>query len=133
MANFVFDKAAGALWGADLAFDTDNVKAVLIDTALYTVDKINHQFLSDIAVGARVATTINLTGKTIVGRAINADDPVFTAAAGAESEAVVFYQDTGVEATSRLIIYADTATGLPVTPNGTDITVIFNVAGIATL
>ena len=33
------------------------------------------------------------------------------------------YQDSGVEATSRLIANIDAATGLPVTPNGTDITV----------
>ena len=133
MSNFVYDKAAGALWGADIAYDTDNIKAVLVDTGLYSVSKTNDEFLSDIAAGARVATTSNLLSKTITGRVIDAADPVFTAVTGNESEALVIYQDSGSDATSRVIIYVDTATNLPVTPNGTDITVIFNASGIATL
>jgi hypothetical protein len=36
---------------------------------------------------------------------------------------LVIYQDTGVEGTSRLIGYYDVATGLPITPNGGDVTV----------
>ncbi len=133
MANYIYDKAAGALWGADIAFDTDNIKAVLVDAALYTPDKVNDEFLSDIAAGARVATTGNLASKTITGRVIDAADPVFTAVTGAESEIVVLYQDTGVDSTSRLLIHVDTATGLPATPTGNDITIVFNAAGICTL
>ena len=36
---------------------------------------------------------------------------------------MVIYQDTGDVNTSRLIAFIDTATGLPVTPNGGDIVV----------
>tara|TARA_Y100000310_G_C20363922_1_gene660267 strand:+ start:34 stop:438 length:405 start_codon:yes stop_codon:yes gene_type:complete len=134
MANYVYDKAAGALWGADIAFDTDTIQAYLVDTALYTPDKVNDEFLSDIPVGARTITPVSLASKTITGRVIDAADVVFpTVAAGADREAVILVQDTGVEATSRLLIHADTATGLPVTPNGQDITVIWNASGIATL
>ncbi len=43
------------------------------------------------------------------------------------SEALVIYQHTGVDATSELIAYIDTGvTGLPVTPNGGDITVTWD-------
>jgi len=57
----------------------------------------------------------------------DAADIVFTAPpAGDVLEATVIYQDTGVEGTSRLIAYIDTATGLPVTPNGTDITILWD-------
>tara|TARA_R110002096_G_C14283935_1_gene696863 strand:- start:280 stop:684 length:405 start_codon:yes stop_codon:yes gene_type:complete len=134
MSNYVYDKAAGALWGADIAFDTDNIKAYLIDTALYTADKVNDEFLTDVPAGARTAVSANLGTKTITGRIIDAANVVFTAVpTGAANEAVILVQDTAVEATSRVIIYADTATGLPVTPNDTDITVIWNVSGIATL
>ncbi len=133
MANFIYDKAADGLWGGDIAFDTDSVKVVLVDTASYTADKANDEFLSSIPGAAVTATTPNLTGKTISARAIDADDPVFTAVTGDESEALVLYQDTGVPGSSRLLAYVDTATGLPATPNGTDITIIFNVNGIAKL
>ena len=33
----------------------------------------------------------------------------------------------------RLIAYVDSGTGLPVTPNGADIQVVFNVLGLFTL
>ena len=45
---------------------------------------------------------------------------------GVSVEALVIYQDSGVSATSRLIAYIDTATGLPVTPNGGNITVTWD-------
>ena len=45
---------------------------------------------------------------------------------GDPSEALLIYKDTGTEATSPLIAYIDTATGLPVTPNGGNITVTWD-------
>jgi hypothetical protein len=42
---------------------------------------------------------------------------------GATVEALVLYKDTGTEATSPLILYLDTATGLPFTPNSGDVTI----------
>lgn len=134
MSNYVYDLAAGALWGGDIAYDTDSVQAYLIDTALYTPNKATDQFLSDIPVGARKAGPITLASKTITGRVIDAADVVFPSVpAGDQCEVVAIVQNTGVEATSRVIIHADTATGLPATPNGQDITVIWNALGIATL
>jgi hypothetical protein len=51
----------------------------------------------------------------------------FTAVTGDPCEAIVIWQDTGVESTSRLIAYIDTASsGLPVTPNGGDITIAWD-------
>lgn len=133
MANYIYDKACSSLWGADIAWDTDNIKAVLVDTADYTANKATDEFLSDIPSAARVAISDNLTSKTITGRVVDAADVVLSSVSGDTSEAVVLYQDTADPATSRLIIYADTATGLPVTPNGTDITIRWNASGIATL
>jgi len=49
-------------------------------------------------------------------------------------EALVIYVDTGSAATSPLVAYIDTSvTGLPVTPNGGDITVTWNASGIFAL
>ena len=45
---------------------------------------------------------------------------------GATINAIVIYKDTGTEATSPLIAYIDTATGLPITPNGGDIIVTWD-------
>ena len=132
MSNFIYDKAAGSLWKAEIDWELDDTKVVLLRG--HTPDKVNHQFLSDIPTGERVAITPSLANAIVNGRAIDADDPVFSAVpAGPDCEAIALFIDTGTPATSRLVAYADTATGLPATPNGTDITVIFNVAGIATL
>jgi hypothetical protein len=46
----------------------------------------------------------------------------------------VIYKDTGTASTSPLIGYFDVvASGLPVTPNGGNITVTFNASGIFAL
>ena len=126
MANALYDKGRESFLKGEIAFATDNIKGVLVDTALYTVDLVNHQFLSDIPVGARVATSPNLAGKTTTTGIADATDLTFALVTGATVEAVALYQDTGVAATSRLIGFIDTATGLPATPSGGDITVVWD-------
>src|SRR5438094_347328 len=79
------------------------------------------QFLSAIASGDRVATSGNLASKTSTAGVFNAANVTFTAVSGAACGALVLYKDTGAAGTSPLIAYIDTATGLPVTPNGGDI------------
>ena len=56
----------------------------------------------------------------------DAADITFTTVTGDESEALVIYKHTGTDGTSNLIAYIDTATGLPVTPGGGDITVTWD-------
>jgi hypothetical protein len=80
--------------------------------------------LSSIPAGARTATSANLTAKTVAAGIADASDATFTAVpVDSSQEYVVIYQDTGDVNTSRLIAFIDTATGLPVTPNGGDIVV----------
>jgi hypothetical protein len=128
MANALYDKyrqtqlEGGA---SSVAWLADTIKPVLVDSELYTPNLATHQYLSDIPAGARVATGAALTGKTSTTGVADANDAVFTAASGPQSEYVVLYKDTGVATTSNLICLLDTLTGLPVTPNGGDITVIF--------
>lgn len=121
MANALYDGGREGFLGGDIAWDTDNIKCVLIDTALYAVNLATHTVYTDLA--GIISTSPNLATKTITAGVADAADAVFSSVAGAESEAVVIYQDTGTPATSKLIAYIDTATGLPVTPVGGDITV----------
>jgi hypothetical protein len=62
----------------------------------------------------------------------DADNVTFTAVSGNSVESVNLLKDTGNTATSDRIAYFDTGTGLPVTPNGGDITVTWNASGIFT-
>lgn len=127
MANALYPKIKEALLQGDVALDTDTVKVALVDTGAYTYSSA-HQFLSSVA--GITATSGALASKTFTNGTFDSADPVFTAATGAVSEALVLYVDTGTAGTSRLIAYYDTGvTGLPVTPNGGDINVQVNAAG----
>ena len=130
MANALFDRGRESFLRGEIIWQTDAIKVVLVDSGAYTPNLATHQFLSDIAGGARIATSANLTSKTTTGGVADAADPVFVGATGVQSEYLVIYQDTGSAATSRLIALIDTATGLPVTPNSGDINVIFSASGI---
>ena len=90
-----------------------------------------HDFLDDVPLAARVATSPNLGSKTFANGLFDAADTTFTAVTGDVSEALIIYVDTGAAATSRLVAFFDTGvTGLPVTPNGGDINVVWNASGI---
>lgn len=130
MANALYDLGRNSFLRGEIVWQTDTIKTVLVDAGQYTPNLATHQFLSDIPVGARIATSAALASKTTVAGVADAADPVFTAATGVQSEYLVVYQDTGSAATSRLIVFIDTATGLPVTPNSGDINVIFSASGI---
>jgi len=126
VANALYAKGRQAFLEGGVAWLTDNIKGVFVDTGAYTVNLATHQFLSDITAGARIATTPNLAGKTSTDGVADATDPVATAVTGVTVEAFVLYKDTGVASTSPLICYIDTATGLPFTPNGGDVTFVFS-------
>lgn len=126
MANALYDKGRKKFLDADIDWSADDIKVVLVDAADYTVDLVNHEFLSDIAVGGRVATSGNLASKTSTSGIADAADVTLTAVTGDPSEALVVYKDTGSAATSPLIAYIDTATGLPITPNGGDISIVWD-------
>jgi hypothetical protein len=126
MSNALYDRGREGFLAGDIAWDSDTIKCVLVDTADYTVNLATHDNLDDIPGGARVATSGALGSKTVTNGVADAADVTFTAVTGDPSEAIVIYKDTGTESTSRLIAFVDTATGLPVTPNGGDIVVVWN-------
>ena len=48
MANALFDKARQRFLEGQFNWNTDTIKAVLVDTGTYTVNLSAHEFLSDI-------------------------------------------------------------------------------------
>ena len=109
------------------------VKAVLVDTGSYTYST-SHQFYSSVT--GTVGTPQTIGSKTFVAGVFTGGNVTFSAVptgsgSGSALEAIVIYIDTGNPATSPLVGYFDTGvTGLPVTPNGGDITVSWNASGI---
>ncbi len=123
MANELYDHGREGFLDGSIDWDTDDIRAILIDVADYTVDLAADDNLDDIPAGARVAVSGALTGKTVTDGIADAADVTWSAVTGDQCEALVLYKHTGTESTSRLIAYIDSATGLPVTPNGGDIKV----------
>ena len=126
MANTLFSNARQMFLEAQINWLTDTIKCILVDAGSYTVQVDTHKVLSDISSSARIAGPVTLTAKTTVGGAADAADCTFTSVSGASIEAIVIYKDTGTESTSPLIAWIDTATGLPITPNGGDIIVTWD-------
>ncbi len=126
MANTLYDFARQRFLEAQINWMTNVVKVILVDTGAYTPQTAVHQYLSDIPTSARIAGPVTMTGKATTGGAADANDVTFTAVSGASIEAIIIYIDNGTEATSPLIAYIDTATGLPITPNGGDIIVTWD-------
>lgn len=123
MASGLYDSAREAFLGGDLDWDADDIKVAAIDTSDYTVDLTTDDNLDDIPGVAIVATSGNLSGKTITDGVADASDITFSAVTGDTVEALVVYQDSGVASTSKLIAYIEAG---PVSPNGADINVVWD-------
>lgn len=133
MASAIYPKAKEAFLGGDIALDSDDIRVVLVDSADYTYSAA-HDFLDDVAAGARVAVSGALAGKTITNGTFDANDVTITGVSGDQLEAVVIYQHTGSDATARLIAYVDTfASGVPLTPDGGNVVVTWAAGGIFSL
>jgi hypothetical protein len=133
VANTVYPKFKEALLKGttpDMSSAGTDVRAILVDLADYTYSAA-HDALDDVPAGARVDVTAALVNKTVSATGVfDADDIAFVAAAGA----IILYVDTGTESTSLLFAFLDTGvTGLPITPNGGDITITWNASGIVAL
>ncbi len=130
MANAIYPLYKQAL--LDAAANTDlndgTVKVALIDTGTYSYNSA-HEFFS--SVSGVVGTPQTIANTTVTTGLFDGDNVTFSAVTGNSVEALLIYIDTGTAATSRLVAWLDTSvTGLPVTPNGGDITITWNASGI---
>ena len=78
--------------------------------------KAAHRYISSLA-DADNGRSASLTGKTALDGIADADDITIVAKAGVPCDSLVIYQNSGNDATSRVIAYVNSAiTGLPFTP-----------------
>jgi hypothetical protein len=116
---------------------TNGPYVVLLDSAAYTYNAA-HDFVNDlsgiIAGGTPPTGRIqNPTGGVVAAGVFDGDNVTFSAVTTPTSiEAfAIFRNNSGANTTWRLVLYENTSvTGLPVTPNGGDITVSWNASGI---
>ncbi len=137
MTNAWYGRALELAAGAGLNFGTGTGGAAihvdLVDTNDFTNSLTTFQYRSSIPSGARIATFGPLTGKSLTLGVLDAADYTFTTVTGDQAEALIYWINTGSDATSPLLLFVDVATGLPVTPNSGNIAVTINASGIATL
>jgi hypothetical protein len=124
MANALYPKAKEAFLNGSINMVANTVTIALVDTGVYTFSSA-HQFRNDVSNSAVISST-TLSNKTIANGVFDADDATFSSVTGANCEALIIFTDTGIQGTSRLVAYIDSATGLPILPNGGDITVAFS-------
>lgn len=133
MSSSLFSPGREGFLDGTIDWDTAVIKCALVRGYTFSAA---HKFVSDVtgAGGTLVATSAALTSKTVTNGVADAADVTFTAvAAGAAIPAIIIFQSSAVTGgadvaatAQRLICYIDTATGLPVTPNGQNISVAWD-------
>ncbi len=131
MANQWYPKAGNHV----IDVISNNIKWAIV-TAGYTFST-SDEFVTDLGANI-VGRTANLGTKTLgtVGAGVfDAADSVFTALTGSVGTQLVMFKDSGSDATSPLMIQVDSAyyPGLPFTPTGTDVPLLFPAGGICVL
>lgn len=123
MSNALYDLGREGFLAGDIDWDANNIKLVFVDEADDTIDLAADDNLDDRAAASRVATSGNFASKTTTAGVADAADVTVNTVTGDQFESIDIYKDTGTESSSRLICNIDTATGLPCTPNGGNISV----------
>ena len=128
MANALYAKFKESLLSQNpsVDLDTDTIKVALVSNAYSPVTAATgDQYYS--SVSGVIGTPATLTGKSVTGGVFDATDVTFTSVTSTATvyKLVIFKEiATAANSTWPLIAVIDSATsGLPVTPNGGDITI----------
>lgn len=127
MTAALYDHGRNEFLLGNLDWVNDDIRVALIDTGTYTVDLANHQDMADVS-GIVAQSAASLANKSASAGIADADDHVIASVTGVTVEALILYLHTGTPANDTLIAYIDDAsvTGLPLTPNGGDVTIAFD-------
>lgn len=104
---------------------TGTQKVMLVSVA-YTPNLQTDEYVAQLPPASIIARSAQLTNTTATGGVARAANVSFTSVTGAPANYLVVYQDTGNDATARLIALIDTGNGLPVTPNGGPISIAWD-------
>lgn len=138
MANALFAAYRTAVLSAPPNLSSATIKAMFVDHADDTPSTSADDFINDIASAARVPAIASCptlgtkTLGTVAAGVFDAADTTFSSLTGDQVESLILFEDSGTESTSDLLAYWDSATGLPLTPNGGDVTVTWHASGILT-
>lgn len=128
MADAIYPKYKQALLDGDSNIDiNDGTVKVALSSAAYNSA---HDFYDDVS-ASTIGTPQTIANTTVTNGLFDGDNVTFTAvASGSTVSTLIVYIDTGSAATSRLVAFLDSASGLPLPTNGGDITITWNASGI---
>lgn len=141
MASFVYDIFRINIMGEDtFAFcdlDDDTLGMFFVDEGTDTPNQTSDQDVADRTAGAQIpafASAPNLVNNAVTAVSnrgvLDADDLTFSGLTGASVESIDLFKDTATDTTSILISNHDDYTGLPLTPSGSDVVIVFSASGI---
>ena len=148
MATVVHDNFRNAQLGVPanstttVDFDADDIDVALLDaTDSGAIDTSTENYGevdgADVVADRADSSDVPLTNKTVGTVAtgvFDADSVTFDAISGDAADYLVLYKYHATPANATMIVTWDSATtGLPVTPNGGDITVAWSASGIIRL
>jgi hypothetical protein len=126
MANALFDISREKFLSGALSWSSDDIRCCLVRGYTYSAA---HTTLASVtgAGGTIVASSGAFTSKTVTSGVADAADVTFTAVgAGSAITSIIVYREGASDSARDLIAYLDTGTGLPVTPDGSDITIVWD-------
>jgi hypothetical protein len=131
MASAIYPSFKEKILQGQIDLSTVVVRAVLVDTGVYSFSTA-HDAYNDLS-GIIGTESPAMASKTFTGGTFDAADYSFTSVTGNTAEAIVYFVDSGTTSTDWLIVFVDSGSGLPFTPNGGNLNVTVNGSGIFTL
>jgi hypothetical protein len=122
----------GAATHSVVDLNTDNIRCALRDEGANALDLTAEVDLADVESGhvAESGNLANCTVGVVAAGVFDHDNVTFSAVSGNSCESIDYFKETGTSSTSPMICNIDSATGLPVTPNGGDITWTPSASGV---
>jgi hypothetical protein len=129
MANALYSLGKKAILDAVIgSFLTADIRFLLVDTGVETFNDAD-QFVSNIT-SPVARMTATLASPTTTAGTFDAADPTINSVTGATVEAVVLYAFNASDAAARLIAWIDSSPSIAFTPNGSNVTLQLDPAGI---
>ena len=132
MANALFDQGREDFLAGTLDWDANEFRIALVDDTDVTFNLAVNDFWDDLVAGLVHANAESdaLGSKTTTDGVADAADKTWSAVTGDAADYVICFKETGNDTTQNLVFALDSSTtGIPVTPNGGDITIAFDGGG----
>ena len=140
MASFLYDEFRLCLGGAPthsaVDWNTDTIESFFVDEADDAPNQTSDVDAADRLAASQVpsfATAPTMTCTSAIDSNVlklDATDLVFTSLSGDPVESYDIFKNSGADTTSPLIGNFDDATGLPLTPSGGNVTIVWGATGI---